>query len=87
MTTADEIAAAEKEVSANYEYFKRMQPAWRDEHLLEFALLHRQQLVDFFDSENDAVKAGIKQYGMGKFSVQSVQGDPIDLGSQGKILF
>jgi len=87
MTTADEIAAAKKEVSANYEYFKQMQPEWRDEHLLEFALLHRQQLVDFFDSENDAVKAGIKQYGMGNFSVQSVKNDPIDLGSQGNILF
>jgi len=87
MTTADEITAAEKEVSANYEYFKQMQPEWRDEHLLEFALIHRQQLVDFFESENDAIKAGVKQYGMGKFSVQSVRDDPIDLGYQSHVIF
>jgi len=87
MTTADEITAAEKEVSANYEYFKQMQPEWRDEHLLEFALIHRQQLVDFFGSENDAIKAGVKQYGMGKFSVQSVRDDPIDLGYQSHVIF
>jgi len=87
MNTTDEIAAAKKEVSANYEYFKRMQPEWRAEHLLEFALIHRQQLVDFFDSENAAVRVGIKQYGMGNFSVQSVKNDPIDFGSQADILF
>ncbi|MDD9810319.1 MAG: hypothetical protein OXU71_01170 [Gammaproteobacteria bacterium] len=87
MNTTDEIAAAEKEVSANYEYFKQMQPEWRGEHLLEFALIHRQQLVDFFESENDAVKVGIKDYGMGKFSVQSVKDDPIDLGYQSHALF
>jgi len=87
MNTTDEIAAAEKEVSANYEYFKQMQPEWRAEHLLEFALIHRQQLVDFFESENDAVKVGIKHCGMGKFSVQSVKDDPIDLGYQSHVLF
>lgn len=87
MTTKDEIAAAEKEVRANYEYFKQMQPEWRDAHLLEFALIHRRQLVDFFESENDAVKVGVRQYGMGKFSVQSVRDDPIDLGYQSHVLF
>ena len=87
MNTTDEIAAAEKEVNANYEYFKQMQPEWRGEHLLEFALIHRQQLVDFYESENDAVKVGIKDYGMGKFSVQSVKDDPIDLGYQSHALF
>jgi len=87
MTTKDEIAAAEKEVSANYEYFKQMQPEWLDEHLLEFALLHRRQLVDFFESENDAIKVGVMRYGMGNFSVQSVKNDPIDLGYQSNVLF
>ncbi len=87
MTTKIEIAAAEKEVSANYKYFKKMQPEWRNEHLLEFVLIHHQELVDFFESENDAIKVGIRHYGMGKFSVQSVKNDSIDLGYQSNVLF
>ena len=87
MTTKDQIKAAEKEVSANYQYFKKMQPEWRDKHLTEFALIHHQQLVDFFANENEAIDIGINQYGMGKFSVQSVQNIPIDLGYQSNALF
>lgn len=87
MATKDEIAAAEKEVSANYQYFKKMQPEWRDEHLVEFALIHHQKLVDFFESEKDAIKVGIRYYGVGKFSIQSVKNDPFDLGHQSNILF
>ena len=87
MNTKTEIAAAEKEVSANYQYFKKMRPEWYNEHSMEFALIHHQKLVDFFESEKDAIRTGIRQYGMGKFSVQSVQDNPIDLGHQSNVLF
>ena len=87
MATPDEMAAAEKEVSANYQYFKKMQPEWRDEHLLEFALIHHQELVAFFESEKDAINTGVRDYGWGNFSVQSVKNDPIDLGYQSHVFF
>lgn len=87
MTTKSEIEAAEREVSENYKYFQEMLPKWRDGHPSDFVLIHHQELVGFFESENDAVKAGIMQYGMGKFSVQSVLNQPIDLGYQSHALF
>ena len=86
-TTKVTVEAAENEVSENYEYFKKMQAEWLDGHLSDHALIHHQKLVDFFESENDAIHTGVREFGWGNFSVQSVKNDPIDLGHQSNILF
>ena len=77
MTTQSEMAAAEKEVSKNYAYFKKMQPKLLDNHISDYALIHRQKLVAFFESENDAINTGVRDYGWGNFSVQSVRGKSV----------
>lgn len=87
MTTKDAIQPAEKEVSDNYEYFKEMRPKWINGHLSDYVLIHHQKLVDFFESEKDAIHTGVREYGWGEFSVQSVKNPPADLGYQSNVLF
>ena len=90
MTTKDDMKAAHKEVDANYEFFKKMLPKWRNKKMPAYAnyvLLHHQQLVDFFESEKDAVRTGERDYGWGNFSVQAIKEVPIDLGFQSHVLF
>ena len=87
MTTINEIELARIEVTQNYQYFQKMLPEWQNDHLSKFALIHKQQLVGFFDSLNDAFQVGMKDHGWGDFSVQSVKHDPIDLGHQSNALF
>lgn len=83
----DEIEIAEKEVNDNYEYFKKMLPEWEIKHPSKFALIHNQELGNFFESENDAIMVGIDKHGFGGFSVQPVSNHYIDLGHQSHALF
>ena len=87
MTMASDTAKAENEVSKNYAFFKKMQPEWEAEHRTEYALLHHQKLIAFFESENDAIHTGVRDYGWGDFSVQPVADQHIDLGYQSNVLF
>lgn len=78
---------AENEVRENYKYFKKMRTKWLDDHKSDYALIQQQKLVDFFESEKDAIHTGIREYGLGNFSVQSVENRPFDLGHQSNVLF
>lgn len=87
MSTKSEIELAQKEVSDNYKFFKKMLPKWREESPSGFVLIHHQELVGVYENLNDAVQTGIKRHGLGNFSVQSMQQNPIDLGHQSNALF
>ena len=87
MTTQNEIETAKKEVNENYKFFKENLSEWQHGHLSEFALIHHQELVGFFESEHDAIQIGVKDYGLGNFSIQPVQHAPADLGHQSNALF
>ncbi len=79
MSKSPKAIAAEKEVSQNYEYFLTMLPQWRQTNPTHFALLRHQQLVDFYETENDAIKVGVKDFGWGDFSVQPVNETPVQI--------
>ena len=83
----DKIDAAEREVNENYEYYQKMLPEWRNAHLNEHVLIHHQGLMGFYGSMRDAIQVGIKDYGLGSFSVQSIENIPVDLGHQSNALF
>ena len=87
MPTKDRIDAAEREVNENYDYYQKMLPEWRDAHLNGHVLIHHQKPMGFFESIRDAIQVGIKDYGMGNFSVQSIENIPVDLGHQSNALF
>lgn len=66
------------EVDNNFVYFKTQLAELKKTHLKEFVLLHKRQIVKFFESENDAIRIGMKDYGEGHFSVQQVADTKID---------
>ena len=78
----EKIKKAVAQVDENFHFFKTQLPELKNTHLGEFALLHNKEIIDFFESENDAIKAGIKAYDEGNFSVQQVADSCIDLGYQ-----
>ena len=49
-------------------------------HRGKFALMRDRAIIDFFDSPGDAYKVGLKNYGVGDFSIQEVTDATIDLG-------
>ena len=46
----------------------------------------QRQIIEFFESEKDAVKTGKKDYGKGRFSVQQVSDICVDLGIQSNLI-
>jgi len=80
------VEKAQKEVDDNYVFFKENVQEWKKNYFGKFALLHERKIIDFFDSENDAVKVGMKDYGEGCFSVQQIDDKVIDLGYQSNVL-
>ena len=77
---------ANAEVDNNYAYFKSHFSEFEKTYPEKFALLHKEQAIEFFDHENDAIKAGMKDYGEGCFSVQQVADNSIDLGYQSYVI-
>lgn len=82
----DKIEKAISEVNGNFAYFREKLPEILQSHNNKFALLHHREITDFFDSENDAIKVGMKNYGEGCFSVQKVTDVRVDLGFQSYVV-
>lgn len=80
------VASAMREVKANFKYFQSRLPELMKNHRGQFALLHKRQIIKFFESEKDAVKTGKKDYGKSRFSVQQVSDICVDLGLQSNFL-
>lgn len=61
--------ALEKELAA----FERKLPELKAEHPGEFVLIRGDDIVDFFTSYDDAIKAGYLKFGLEPFLVKQVQ--------------
>ncbi|RLA07543.1 MAG: hypothetical protein DRQ51_05810 [Gammaproteobacteria bacterium] len=78
---------AKKEVDDNFNFFKTQLSDFKKNHLNQYALLHKKQVSGFYESENDAIQIGMKDYGEGCFSVQKVASTNIELGYQSYVIF
>ena len=58
--------------NADYDFFVEQLPALLDEHQGEVALINRRRIVGYFDTMQDAVDAGIRQFGPERFIAQEV---------------
>ena len=67
-------------ITANYEAFQKQLPAILGAHQGQFALLHAEQIVEYFSTAGDAYKAGRQLFPDGQFSIQEVVAEPLDLG-------
>ncbi len=68
------------EVDRNYDAFVGMLPGLVPLHAGKFALMHKEKVVDFFDTSLDATLIGMRQFGHGGYSVQEVADEPEHLG-------
>jgi hypothetical protein len=77
MTTA---RTKQEEVDRNFEFFQRELPRLLLSHAGKFALLRDCQIINFFDTAQDANTAGTQSYSDDLFSIQKVTREVGDLG-------
>ena len=61
--------------NADYDFFVEQLPSLLDDHQGQVALINRRQIVDYFDTMQDAVDAGIMKFGPEKFIAQEIVAD------------
>lgn len=68
--------------NADYEFFVKRLPALLDRHEGQVALINQKKIVDYFDTMEAAVKAGMEKFGPERFIAQEIVTDdsvPISL--------
>jgi hypothetical protein len=68
------------EVDRNYDAFVRMLGTLLPDHRDQLALMRDGEVVGFFKTPKDALKAATERFTDGIFSIQEVTDEPIDLG-------
>ena len=70
----------DQQVDRNFEAFQLALPSIPAIYAGQYALLHQQEIVEYFQSAVAAVVEGMRRYGQGEFSVQQVSERAEDLG-------
>lgn len=83
----DFVEQAKREVAANYEYFEKRIPELKKTHSGKYALLHNQKIIAFYDTGDEAYRAGVSKYGEGYFSFQAVDERFIKFGHITHVLY
>jgi hypothetical protein len=69
-----------QEVDRNYDFFMRTIDAYLADHKNEFALIRDAGIVGFFPTVRAAGETGDRLFSDGRYSIQEVTLEPIDLG-------
>lgn len=72
--------AAPSEVDRNYEAFLAQLPQILARHAGQYALIHQQRIVDYYQSALEAMTEGFQKFGEGAYSVQEVTDESDNLG-------
>ena len=68
------------EVDHNYDVFMRLLGGLLKDHRDQLALMRDGEIVGYFDTPRDALRAASEKFADGIFSIQEVTDEPIDLG-------
>jgi hypothetical protein len=71
---------APSEVDSNYDAFVAQLPNILDRRRGQYALLHQQQIVEYYDGALEAASEGYRRFGEGAYSVQEVTDESDNLG-------
>ena len=63
-------------------YLKKYKAEAERHHKGDVALMVDGEIKGYFPTASGAYTAGYEQYGLGRFSIQQIGADPIDLGAQ-----
>lgn len=72
--------AIDLEIDRNMFAFQSQLAGIIEQHRGQFALLRDQKIVEIFDSLRKAIDVAHQKFADGKFSIQEVTDQPIDLG-------
>ena len=76
----DQKNEQQKQVELNYKAFCKKLPEIIDLHQDKFALMKDGEIIEYFDTFEDAYNAGLLHYEDKIFSVQEVTTTPVNLG-------
>ena len=68
------------EVNKNFIAFQKLLPSIDPRHSGKFAVLRKEEIIDYFDSMRDAAKYAEALYEDGLYSIQEVNARVVDLG-------
>jgi hypothetical protein len=74
------VAERQAEVQRNYDAFTLAVDQLMQTHPGRFALMRGGEIVEFYQSWEDAFRTGNRFYPDGLFSIQEVSKSPVDLG-------
>ena len=69
-----------REVDRNYDAFTRILGTILPAHRDQLALMRDEEVVGFYETPREALKAATEKFSDGIFSIQEVTDEPIDLG-------
>jgi hypothetical protein len=70
----------QKEIDANYDFFRRNLSRFLKDHRGQFALLRSGKVVEFFDGPGEAYRSGLARFPDELFSIQEVEDRPEEMG-------
>ena len=68
------------EINKNFIAFQKLLPSIDPRHSGKFAVLRKEEIIDYFDSMRDAAKYADALYEDGLYSIQEVNARVVDLG-------
>lgn len=74
------ITARREAMEVNFQAFEKLLGSLLPSQAGRFAVLHDANLVETFDSLNDAIAVAHDKFIDGNFSIQEVTNEPLDLG-------
>ena len=80
------LEEVQKEVDKNYEFFLKELPNIFNLYNNKYALLKNAEIIDYFDTLDDAIKYAEMRFEDGLYSVQKVNEPPVNLGYIGSFL-
>ncbi len=75
-----DVARQKQEVDRNYDAFMRMLSDLIADHRDQLALMRDGNVVGYFNTPREALRAASESFPDGIFSIQEVTDEPIDLG-------
>ena len=70
-----------REVKDNYRHFLEHLASLLGTQRGQWCLLHRQQIIGFYPTMEDAYREGVAKYPNRRFSIQEVCNEPLNMGS------
>lgn len=84
--TKPTLEEVQKEIDRNYETFSKELPNIINSYNNKYILLKNAEIIDYFDTMDDAIKYAEYRFEDGLYSIQKINEPPVNLGYIGSFL-